>query len=678
MVVRLYATIICALIGGLVVVVAAVKTEVNPQPSAAFYSPSPSPSPSSSSTPDAPRIVLAALPTPAGPAPAPAAPDELAQKPPVLQPGDGFADGPTPAPPAIAGQGPGADAQAIARWDVVPHQSFDGDDDPMIIGVVAFHMNRIDRVEFSVEGGPWTPVRRMTRNPRTGAAEYCAALRADSFKSSGAIEVRAIAYPTTGVPRLLKPLPLNVRRPEDRPGLVRYVSPAGDDRHGDGSEQRPYQSIYRAALAIQDESGFQCADHGLIYLMAGEHAYGPPDDRKQAEEEDDDDEDENAANDDGADAVVATAAATTAAHAPATTQPAAKSAGANAGDPPAARSPYSRALETRDAFLTISAAPGLARENVRLTSGGRIDASLVHVRGVTIHGAKLSSTRNIDALIWLDDCTLSAANKRDDVNFVSRSQWKGGIYVTDCDIRDVRNGLSGARLMRNVKVSNTLSDAMSNCHMVVNCSVDGIDKGKTDEHPDVLQWYIKKPLDNVIIYGLTATNAGAQGIFVSGDAPVSNVAFVNVLIEMANHSYLNQWRCSADHLLFWNVSLVNRPLVFRHEKIRNLSIRDSVFFELRGVDFRRFPDAASNNHFVKGGGLGAKFTLGDPQWTDEQRSDYRPAPGSPLRGRVRSPLVPQDALGTTMSVPASVGAIQPRADDTAVEHGAPPAPSDSP
>lgn len=115
----------------------------------------------------------------------------------VLEPGSGFLE-PTPQPPAI-GSGPGADAKAIARWDVVPYQTYDG---LFEIGVVAFHINGIDRVEFLLDDGPPLAVHEMTLNPRTNVVEYWTSL--DAARSpDGPVEIRAIVYPKTGVPRVL-------------------------------------------------------------------------------------------------------------------------------------------------------------------------------------------------------------------------------------------------------------------------------------------------------------------------------------------------------------------------------------------------------------------------------------------------------------------------------------------
>lgn len=91
------------------------------------------------------------------------------------------------------------EAQAIGRWNVVPYQTFDG---VFEIGIPAFHTNGIDRVEFSVDGGPWVAVREMVLNPRTNTEEYTVALDASLF-ADGAVEVRAKIYPNIGLPRYL-------------------------------------------------------------------------------------------------------------------------------------------------------------------------------------------------------------------------------------------------------------------------------------------------------------------------------------------------------------------------------------------------------------------------------------------------------------------------------------------
>lgn len=118
----------------------------------------------------------------------------------TLTPGDGWTGATSQPDPVGSSTRAGYDAKAIARWDVVPYQTFN---DEFPIGVVAFHINGIDRVEFAVDGGPWTAVTEITTNPRTLVNEYWVNLDADQFDQDGEIEVRAIVYPKTGIPRVL-------------------------------------------------------------------------------------------------------------------------------------------------------------------------------------------------------------------------------------------------------------------------------------------------------------------------------------------------------------------------------------------------------------------------------------------------------------------------------------------
>lgn len=183
---------------------------------------------------------------------------------PILQPGGGFA-GPTPQPAAVGNpQMPGYDAKAIARWDVVPYQTFDGD---LHIGVVAFHMNGIDRVEFSVDGGPWTPVYEMKLNPHSDVWEYTATLRASLF-ADGPVEVRAIAWPAgAGEPRVLA-------------GPVAYTGQqAGNDVNywygPELVEDKPTNSLWigEHSLELFANAGGSLVDQ-VYELPAGEYTWG--------------------------------------------------------------------------------------------------------------------------------------------------------------------------------------------------------------------------------------------------------------------------------------------------------------------------------------------------------------------------------------------------------------------
>ncbi len=183
----------------------------------------------------------------------------------MLRAGSGFS-GPTSQPAPLGNpSNPGFDARANARWDVVPYQTFDS---TFNVGVVAFHINGIDRVEFSVNGGTWTAVRSMTKNPQTDVYEYTATLRAADFQD-GAIEVRAVAYPKVGEARVLESMPLNANSGGTLTNAaVRYVSPTGNDANDGLSAASPKEHMVAAANSIGDCSG------ATIYLMAGDHVQG--------------------------------------------------------------------------------------------------------------------------------------------------------------------------------------------------------------------------------------------------------------------------------------------------------------------------------------------------------------------------------------------------------------------
>jgi len=195
----------------------------------------------------------------------------------LLIAGAGF-DGPTPTPAPVGSPAmPGHGAKAIARWNVTPYQTVD---EPFEVGVVAFHINGIDRVEFSLSGGPWVEASEMAFNPRTGTSEYWVTLD-PSRAPDGFHEVRARVIPAgAGTPRLLAGphdmsdddvrirgehsmfLTTNANGTYNAP--VRWVSNTGSDAEGDGTRSNPFETIAQAAADLQDSYGR--ADGGVIYL----------------------------------------------------------------------------------------------------------------------------------------------------------------------------------------------------------------------------------------------------------------------------------------------------------------------------------------------------------------------------------------------------------------------------
>ncbi len=168
---------------------------------------------------------------------------------------------PTFAHPATAPTA--SDAPAIALWDVVPFQTLSADTN---LGVKAFHFNGIDRVEFSLNGGPWTAVKTPSLNPSTNINEYWITLHPAAL-TDGPLQLRAIAYPKAGLPRVLDPLTLYANANSSLPATTVYVSLRGSDANS-GSASSPFLSLTKALQAVSDGGTVLLQDAGAYSMNA--------------------------------------------------------------------------------------------------------------------------------------------------------------------------------------------------------------------------------------------------------------------------------------------------------------------------------------------------------------------------------------------------------------------------
>lgn len=441
---------------------------------------------------------------------------------PTLIPGSGFS-GPTPQPGAV-GSGVGLDARAIARWDVVPNQMFDG---TFNVGVVAFHMRGINRVEFSVEGGPWASVSQKTLNPRTGVVEYWATLDASLFSTDRLVEVRAIAYPNAGVPRVLGVSPGNnsgldgeedslfmAANPNGSYGPhVAYIAPWGSNSTGNGTQFNPYRT---AAHAISQLDGGGPADGIVVYLHAGNYQGGD----------------------------------------------------VSIGD-----------AFTAETWVTVAGAPTLSRSQVNVQYPGypqetlhqRVANMTFHIpSGATaglLHGSSPSSGN-----AWLDNIAIIGESRTTNVKI-------GGPYATDILLENNVDGI-GAWITRNATVRHIGGDCFTRARLLINGLVEDMDRdlsGVPSAHPDV--WQIENNSINRIVYGLTAINdIGAQGVF-SGFRP-TDVAIVNAMVINVDRNG-HDWPHS--HSINHPDHMVIKNSVFKHRATRwdfdarNVLVDNSIF-----------------------------------------------------------------------------------------------------
>ncbi|MCR9212729.1 MAG: hypothetical protein NXI13_03365 [Proteobacteria bacterium] len=510
----------------------------------------------------------------------------------------------------------GADAKVIAHWNVVPFQSLDA---PFNVGVVAFHINGVDRVDFQINGGSVQSTKEMRFNERTKTTEYWITVDPEQLGGEGdaprAIEISATAYPkTAGIARTLDTLPLLFSPKSTKNDIAVWVSETGSDRAGDGTKANPYRQPGRALEALSKLSGSDLsAGLPIIYLMKGTYEWG------------------------------------------------------SAGRP-------SPMLDDR--WVTISAAPGLKREDVVFSYGEKVKFSprLLKVTGVTIGGVFFAPASGSKSRLWIDDSDYVGLGVKIGRSLFYRTNWSG-VYYTDMNISNVPNGANGVNLVRNVHVRKILSDAFSGSRLVINSSVDGIDRLDTKAHPDVYQIYCgNKDWENFIVYGLTATNAKSQGIFTGGCSTLDNVAIVNTLIVRPLSSnpdtpFYSQWHTPGNHLIFSGLTLPNSLFRIGAKGLRNVLVEGSMFYKL-GLP------AAKNStipltkgfiirdvHIVKSRRVrmpsdAIDISSGNPGFENATGGNFTPLPDSVLRNRVKSPVSGVDILGKPRNTPATVGAIE--------------------
>lgn len=569
-------------------------------------------------------------PAPENPPPPPPEDPPAPEEPPVpanqIFPGAGFT-GPTIVPDMIGNPArPGADAKAIARWDVVPYQTITGQ---FTVGVVAFHMNGIEKVSFSANGGEWVDVTETTLNPRTNVHEYWITLDAADFED-GLAEIRAVVYPrVAGRTRVLAgeitgdtikngehSMFINTNANGSLPSPVRYVSGSGSDETGDGSRENPFRTPYFALQDIQRDAGNSVAgacDGALIYCLPGEYTWG------------------------------------------------------------GAVSPYPR---TQSRWATVTPAPGVAKEDVVFSAlgGNGFYTRLIAGHGFTTSGDMLFRSGGPEKYLWVDGVDIQGPGRLVAGTPLLGHVWTG-MWVTSTRITDVRDAVQHAALVRDVDIERISCDAFSMSRLVVNSSVNDIDNTGLNVHPDVFQFKGNESIDNYIVFGVRATNIKAQGIFARGPERVDNIAFVNLLMERAHDlpagGKASQWMdIATNHLLIIGVSMPNYTFSWRTPSLANVHVRGSLFGKMAvgstGQGGSAFVSDSwfRNNHFVDVESYGAivaglDATTGDPMFMDDLNDDFRPRAGSPLVNRVNAPYMKIDARGVERATIAAVGAYEP-------------------
>ena len=594
-----------------------------------------------------------------------------AQTIPTLAPGTGFAQA-TPQPPTIGSRLPGGDAKAIARWDVIPHQRFT---ELFSVGVVAFHMNGIKEVQFSLNGGNWSLTREMSYNPRTKVTEYWVNIDPKTLPQ-GLCEIRAIVIPKIGIPRVLQGrVPVHLKQcpgadaytqnlsfyngnhsmflfadgEDTYPQPKAWCAPTGNDDTGEVDNlMKPFKTIEGAFKEITITHSQTQANNAVVYLEAGDYKIG-----------------------------------------------------AIAGNIP----------KTELIWATVQPAEGVDKNSVRIietvkTGAFTDEVHLIRYKDLTCQELPPVTDYNYrfkGSFIWFDSCDLFGAGLTVPSVTWSNFAWGCGAanaaYATNCFITNTRNGLRDAFFLRNIKYGKISGVMMgANAPFGVNLIANEYNnEGYTPFHGDVVHWYPKRnDRENFIVYNVQAYRWENQSIFCefqkSGGLPewitLDNIAVVNVhcsqdkankeggeYSEEDEWNYLKpnydstgkqfSWKRNTNHLLIWQCTHPGHRLLLSFEAIgsspaftiNNLSIIGNLFYRMGGHNdkYNPFGPTTNNknvviedNHFIDPSDdtqkMGSNVTNGDPLFknpnlgglspTGAHLSDYHVQQSSPCHGKV--------------------------------------------
>ena len=447
-----------------------------------------------------------------------------------------------------------SDCKAIARWSCPPLQSAD-----LSIGVVAFHKNGIDRVEFSANNGQVIQVFTPSKNPSTGVSEYFVYVDPTNMVSGQLVEVRATIYPTDGIPRVLQgsldgicndtPKRLSFRDghhsifvTKNEVRATAWVAVDGNDTTGTGTITNPYATIQKAAAKLHTQNANN-ASNCKIFLKAGEHSIG--------------------------------------------------------GATPNPITSYG--------WLTIESGSGFSKDNVSIincTPAGLRTKFLrfhnVKFDGTTTGFNGIRTNNMMDSYLWVDRCDLTTSYPTVNPNQVGGLATNGwmGVYATESHAYDTGFSFRAAQLVRNCVARNIGETPIGGDATVINFTCDNYIRFEMD-HADMIHWFwnTPEPRENRIIYGLNANRFSCQSIYteplLTGAQRLDNLAIVNYHHSKGNIDAAGSWiTMDFNHLLLWNVQIPDQ--VFRITSANssrssdgiftgtNLDVRNCIFKSLHG------------------------------------------------------------------------------------------------
>jgi hypothetical protein len=408
----------------------------------------------------------------------------------------------TSAPPT---QGSGSSFITIAQWDMVPRQALTAVDNQ--ICVVAYSApkdgtryaakpNDMAKVRFIANNGSPVDVSSSTTSGRAAPLEeFCTNVDLSGVSAGDAVEVRAIAYPTNGVPVVLQGGDANQYGNyysqdgfysfffQAKPSITRYyVATTGNNSNSCTSSGAACQTVAGALAKVGSSN-----DHSSVEICLAAGSYS-------------------------------------------------LSSGDSVNRPAAT------------GYLTITPCPTVAKSDVIIDSWGNgTRTARTHVKGLLIsNGAQrifAISSGNSTHSIWLDDvdwvnavsCRGSGGTNGGCTYAVTAvSAYQGGIYLTDVYLENFHAATYGLTFGRNVDIDHINADSYQQSRTVLNGTVSNV-INCCSVHSDINQQSTSE-MYNHILAGITATsNIDGAGVFNDGTpnpaGDFHRAAFVDLTIN---------------------------------------------------------------------------------------------------------------------------------------------------
>ena len=412
------------------------------------------------------------------------------------------------------------------------------------IGVIAFHVNDIQHVAFSINGGAATNVTTRTKVTDTDVKgktvthweyqiEFDPSLYAD-----GAVTFDVSAVPVTGTTRVLPQMTLHANSGGTLDGSVLTVN---SDANPGGAGT--YDTI-KAALTAAASNGGDIIE----LLQEGSYSCLPADIELDI------------------------------------------------------------ARADVDYWTTIRGASGLNLQNVvlnRATRGNirpkcdRIKWEHLAFDTNSLAQLYLEDTGytlpRIGDLHWIHDCYINDSAGWTSAETYNQPFFRGpevvdGIMVTDSEAYDVVFGLAASKLQRNCYQRRVGSDAYKGDVFVLNSSLyEMVGSTRTaidSTHADVCQCIGNQ--ENVIFYNVEGANLiDVQGIHTdqAGTPSYDDVAFINYSMQIDDGAPVCSILGACDHFLMYNVSIPEQALSFRELDGGGGALFTAVDFDVRNSVF---------------------------------------------------------------------------------------------